>query len=264
MRALGRNYLAIIAVRAFYRNCGTWYVERNVLANFNRTKNCDCFWFIWVRKMLLFTSFVFFKTKIREERETHAKRQERFRFVRRTDDSWEMFARGREEGREAFGGLEGVQEIEKLQLIIFVPTGDQQAREVVLAQAHLRRLRHLRQTVRDGGWHATRRSLVQGVGQAAGRRRAAVAGLKSVKRRCRCRHRRYRRRRRRGRRGGRLPLHASNPLRDRWTAPGPFAFLHPFEIQLPEATLTRFVLGTRQLHEAFVQREIVPNRVLSQ
>lgn len=58
---------------------------------------------------------------------------------------------GEKEGKRTLRGLEGVQQIEKLQLIIFVPTGNQQTREVVLAQAHLRRLRHLRQIVRYGG-----------------------------------------------------------------------------------------------------------------
>lgn len=181
-------------------------------------------------------------------------------------ERWCLWEGERERGKggQFRGSLEGVQEIEKLQLIIFVPTSDQQAREVVLAQAHLRRLRHLRQTVRDGGWHATRRSLVQGVGQTAGGRRAAAGGVKSVKRRRRCRRRRCRRRRRGRRRGRGLPLDAPGPLRERGTAPGPFALLHPLEIQLPEATLARLVLGTRQLHEALVQREIVPDRVLPQ
>lgn len=71
------------------------------------------------------------------------------------NDSWEAFAR-----ESPWLGLEGVQEIEELQLIIFVPAGDQQAREIVLAQAHLRRFRYFRQAVRNRGWHATRRGLV--------------------------------------------------------------------------------------------------------
>lgn len=59
-----------------------------------------------------------------------------------------------------------------------------------------------------------------------------------------------------------MPLGAPNPLRNRGTTPGPFALLHPLEVQFPEAALARLVLGTRQLHEALVQREIVPDRVL--
>lgn len=90
--------------------------------------------------------------------------------------------------------------------------------------------------------------------------------MKCIKRRRRCRHRRARRRGRRrrrcDRRGRRLSFRAPSPLRERGATPGPFALLHPFEIQLPEAALTRFVFGARQLHEALVQREIVPNRVL--
>ena len=170
---------------------------------------------------------------------------------------------GEKEGKRVLRGLEGVQQIEKLQLIIFVPTGNQQTREVVLAQAHLRRLRYFRQIVRYGGWHATRRSLIQGIRQTAGGRRAAAAGLKNIERHrsryrcCRCCRRRCRSCRHR-----RRSLRVPSSLRDRGTAPGPFAFLHSFEIQLPEATFAWLVFGTWQLQEALVQREIVSNRVL--
>jgi len=57
-------------------------------------------------------------------------------------------------------GLESVQKIEEFQLIVLIPAGNQQAREIVFAQAHLRRFRYFWQTIRNWGWHAAWRGLI--------------------------------------------------------------------------------------------------------
>lgn len=143
-----------------------------------------------------------------------------------------------------------------------------------IPSAHLRGLGHLGQTVGYGRRHAARRRLVEH--EALGP--ASVLGSQ---------HPRQRVELRRVGRPASVPLGDARGLPVRLllllllvlldrageargaahpghvaTPHGPPALLEPLEVELPEAALARLVLRARQLHEALVQGEVVPDRVL--